>query len=482
MKISRIFLVLIALTSVLISQGTPKAMLNAIKISDPSFIKAGDNLVVSFSADLSAVELGKNNQIIYTPVVVSQNDENMKAVLPPFVVNGRNVAIREQREPATRIADALYTFTAWGDTPGTINYTYNIPYQSWMDLSALYLSEDLCGCGDIMGSDSRQLYSFDNMPAPEAIAIFVEPQVEEVKAREEKGSAYIDFVVNTVDIRPGYRKNPVELKKIIASIDLVRNDANVSIDEINIHGYASPEGTYKRNTWLAENRAISLTDYVKSLYDIPSSVFTTDFTPEDWGGFRRMLLESDIENRDGILAIIDSDLEPDAKDAKIKRDYPATYQYILKEWYPALRHSDYIIRYTVRPFTVEESLAMLDVNPGQVSLNEMFMVAQTFTPGTPEYNRVMEIAVSTYPNNPVANYNAGIAALNAGDYATASRYLDKANADAATLNARGIIALNSGDLDTAEKYFRQALDAGSTEAKGNLDIVARQRKLALQNR
>ena len=43
-------------------------------------------------------------------------------------------------------------------------------------------------------------------------------------------------------------------------------DRYATITEVWIKGFASPEGSYANNTYLAENRAKALRDYVKSLY------------------------------------------------------------------------------------------------------------------------------------------------------------------------------------------------------------------------
>ena len=39
---------------------------------------------------------------------------------------------------------------------------------------------------------------------------------------------------------------------------------------------------------------------------------------------------------------------------------PQTYQYILAECYPALRHSDYTVNYTVRGLSLEESKEIIN--------------------------------------------------------------------------------------------------------------------------
>jgi len=82
--------------------------------------------------------------------------------------------------------------------------------------------------------------------------------MEERKLREESGRAYLDFPLNETIIYPEYRNNPAELAKIKRSIDLIKNDTNVVISHIDIHGYASPEGPYSNNERLARERTQTL--------------------------------------------------------------------------------------------------------------------------------------------------------------------------------------------------------------------------------
>ena len=288
--------------------------------------------------------------------------------------------------------------------------------------------------------------------------------------------------MNKTNILPDYRSNRKEIAKIVATIDLVKNDPNVSITEINIHGYASPEGTYANNTRLAEGRAASLKEYVKSLYTLPDNIFTSNATPEDWAGLRRLVEESSLPEKSEILAIIDNpQLDPDARDNAIRQRFPKTYQYILKEWYPGLRHSDYTVSYVVRPFTVEETKAIMKKTPKQVSLNEMFLVAQTYEPGSPQFNEVMDIAVRTYPDDPTANLNAACAALNAKEWSKAAGYQKKAGNTPEAALARGVLAMNQDDYDTAERYLKEAQQAGVANADTNLQVLDRLRRLAKQN-
>lgn len=247
------------------------------------------------------------------------------------------------------------------------------------------------------------------------------------KIRHLDKRAYIDFPVNRIELRADYRRNPAQLDSIITTINALKADMNLQVMAINIHGFASPEGSYQHNDYLAKNRARALTEYVRKMVELPDSIFTVSSTAEDWDGLRAYIQASDLEKKELLLAIAqDETLSPDARDAKLKKQYPAQYRSLLTNCYPALRHSDYHITYKIKPFDVEEAKEIMKTKPQLLSLNELFMVAQTYEVGSSEFNEVMELAVRMYPMDETANLNAAIIRLNAGDADAAKPYLDRA--------------------------------------------------------
>ena len=315
------------------------------------------------------------------------------------------------------------------------------------------------------------------LPAePDFYLSYQRPVAEQEKARELSGQAFLDFVVNKTDIRRDYRGNAQELAKVEQTINAVRLDPNTTIRHIDIHGYASPEGSLQNNTRLAEGRAYAFCNYVQSLISLPASVFSVQSTPEDWQGLLDYLdspkghLGS---QHDAIRALVASGADPDQKERQLKRQYPQQWKQLLQEVFPALRHSDYRVSYTIRPFSVEEARELIHTKPQQLSLNEMFLVANTYEPGSQDYNDVFEIAVRMYPADETANLNAAITALHKNDLTAAQRYLVKAGTSAEAQNARGILSARQGDYTAARTYLHDAQGKGLTAAAHNIDELNR---------
>ena len=65
-----------------------------------------------------------------------------------------------------------------------------------------------------------------------------------------------------------------------------------------------------------------------------------------------IISRSKLPQRQEMLDLVRTEMDPDRKNDELRRRWPDAYtNIILKEWYPALRHSDYVVNYTVRSFT-----------------------------------------------------------------------------------------------------------------------------------
>lgn len=78
------------------------------------------------------------------------------------------------------------------------------------------------------------------------------------------------------------------------------------------------------------------------------------------------------------------------------------------------------------------------------------------------------IALEHYPDSPVANLNAAVAAIAAADYDRAALLLDRAGDSPQAENARGVVAVRRGDFDSARTHFLNAADR-LPEAAKNLE-------------
>lgn len=444
---------------------SPRLADNSIVVENKKVEQTDHNLVVDLTFNMDSLHLRSNQRLVFTPIVRSTGGQ--ERTMPQIIVNGRKQDISYKRYAHKDYPDDAQVVRRKNGTAQSYEYNAIVPYEEWMKNADVVIAEDLCGCGNVEEQDQTVI---QRLRTP--YMAYLRPKAEARKARTEEGRAFIDFPVDKTTLYPDYRNNPRELDKIVNTINLVKEDKNVSITGIEIHGYASPEAPYNYNARLAEGRAKTLTDHVRRLLNLEDRLFKVTSTPEDWDGLREAVLSSNLEHKQEILDIIDDNkLTPDTRERKIKSNYPKEYRFMLDTYYPALRHSDYVVSYTVRPFSVEEAKEILRTKPKQLSLEEMYLVAQTYEPGSDEFNEVFQTAVRLYPEDETANLNAACAEIERGDYKAASRYLAKAGNSPYAAHARGVIAMKQGNDDEARRQFTIAAQGGVKEAQQNLDIM-----------
>jgi hypothetical protein len=432
-----------------------------VSIENFNMNREGKYLTVEINLDLNKLNVDANRAVLLTPRLVNGMDS---LDLPSVGIYGRRRYYYYVRNGIGSISGENETVYRAAGKPDSVAYNNLAEYEDWMDGATLKFHRSDWGCcheilAEYEGIVGRHREAF----FPELV--FVQPKAEVMKSRSLSGSAYIDFPVDQTVIYPDYRRNTVELGKIQATIDSVRNDKDITITSVWLKGFASPESPYKHNTDLAIGRTAALKKHIGQLYHFADNIIQTDYEPEDWAGLRRYVEQSNIDHRTEILVMIDSDMEPDAKEAKIKRTYPEEYRFMLQNFYPALRHTDYRIDYNIRTFSeADEIRRIMAEQPQKLSLNEFYLVAGKYEPGTDEFTEVFNTAVRMFPNDEIANLNAANAAIRRDDFGTARRYLDKAGDSAEAVYARGALAVREGYIDTARRYLSKAKEMGLEKA------------------
>lgn len=443
----------------------PAQTVDGVRVNDAKMERNGTYLAVGMNFDLDQLNVESNRAVLLTPRLVNGTDS---VELKSVGVYGRRRYYYYVRNGESMLSGSDELTYRASEKPSDLDYQTIVPYQNWMNGAQLSLHRaDYGCCGTLVAEQDGTLGRYREPFYPQLV--YVKPEADRNKSRSIEGSAYVDFPVNKTVIYPEYRRNTAELGRIQATIDSVRDDSDISITSVWLKGYASPESPYAHNTMLAKGRTAALKAYIQQLYHFADGIISTDYEPEDWAGLRRYVDRSNIDHRSELLALIDSNLEPDAKELKIKQTYPQEYRFLLDNCYPALRHTDYRIAYTIRSFNdVEEIKRIMRTQPQKLSLNEFYLVAQEYEPGTEEFTEVFELAVRMFPTDSTANLNAANAAMRRGDLSKAQTYLDKAGSSAEAVYARAAYAIYSEDYATARTLLKQASQMGLPQADATL--------------
>ena len=429
---------------------------NGVVVSNAQITRNQDGVNVQMDLDFTDIKVKSDREVHVIPSLVGQQDTLMLAHLNVLGRNRYFYHLRNKLEMKVSDKDQ-----AWRkkDVPDTVHFDMTVPYEPWMNGARVMVNECLLGCCSKVLEDNwnetNVAYTVPVMPVFVPSFVFLRPKADLRKMRSLSAVSYVDFPVSKTDIYPQYRNNPRELAKIVATIDSVRNDSDVTIKAIFLKGYASPESPYENNTRLAKGRTNSIKKYLSNFSHLPLSVIETDYEPENWAGLREYVVNSNISNKEGILKIIDTQmLGPDPKEDYLKQQYPTEYAFLKENCYPALRKVDYQISYEVRVFTsVEEIRKAYAQDPGKLSLDEFYLLALSYPEDSAEFHDVIRTAVNFYPKDQVANLNAANVAMMEGRMKDAGAYLDKAGDSYEAAYARGLYNAMTGEYQRAADYL-----------------------------
>ena len=481
-----ILLLILAFAPVVVHADNEPSYLPSIGIKEGGIRQKGRMVELNMEVDLSKARIRTQHTVALTPVLVSA-DGSRELAFPPMVIDGKvrnKVYLRAQRLESVELPPyhddkAQVIIRRRNGKEQDYAYTASLPYERWMLDGNIEIREEVHGCVNCGEGRAEQPLWAGVLPTyvPDYRLDSVAPEPEAVKVRAETRTARLQFRQDSYNIRPDYKNNRSELDTVSNSIQLVKDNKDVSITGIYITGYASPEGTVTHNLQLSEKRAQALADYICRHDKISVDMLHVDWKGEDWEGFR-LALDGfpHLLKRDEVQRIIDECTgDRDACEKQLQELAPAEiYHRLLNEVYPLLRRNEYKIEYNVRHFNLEEARRMIDERPDLLSLKEMYKLAASYEKGSPEYDKVMVTAIRCFPASPAAVNDNAMNAISRKEYAKAVELLEKSEVTAHTaalLNTLGVAYAGTGEHRKAEESFRRAADAGSETARHNLKEV-----------
>ena len=279
---------------------------------------------------------------------------------------------------------------------------------------------------------------------------------------KEAHDANIMFLIQQANLRAKELNSDAikEWKDLVKNADEAPNQ-NVAIE---ISAYASPDGGFKLNNTLAENREGNTTKYLnkelkKMKVDAPVDA---RYTAQDWEGFKELVSASNLQDKDLVLRVISMYQDPETREKEIK-NISAVYSDLAETILPQLRRS----RLTAN---IEIS-ALAKSNPSELNIEEI-LYAATLTNNDGEKMAIYTKASELYPNCYRTWNNIGMMAFKAGDLAKAEQMFNKSNSVKNNASANmnlGLIALTKGDQAKAQQLFGNA--AGVNELSEALGVL-----------
>ena len=282
---------------------------------------------------------------------------------------------------------------------------------------------------------------------------------------KEAHDANIMFLIQQANLRAQELNSDAikEWKDLVKNADEAPNQ-NVAIE---ISAYASPDGGFKLNNTLAENREGNTTKYLnkelkKMKVDAPVDA---RYTAQDWEGFKELVSASNLQDKDLVLRVISMYQDPETREKEIK-NISAVYSDLAETILPQLRRSRLTANIEIIGKSDDEISALAKSNPSELNIEEI-LYAATLTNNDGEKMAIYTKASELYPWN-----NIGMMAFKAGDLAKAEQMFNKSNSVKNNASANmnlGLIALTKGDQAKAQQLFGNA--AGVNELSEALGVL-----------
>lgn len=281
------------------------------------------------------------------------------------------------------------------------------------------------------------------------------------KVINQKYAADILFLINVANLRPD-QLNSDAMKALQKEIIDANADTSRVIKEVNIKSYASPDGTLDFNTALAEKREQNTKGYVESQMKKNKiqefGEITAQFTPEDWEGLSKLIAESDLQDKQVILDVLNMYKDPEQREQELQK-FIKVYEQLPDVILPKLRYSRITAAIDVIGKSDAEINRLFNSNPSALNVEEM-LYAATLTDDPARQEVIYTQATAQFPADYRTWNDLGLAQYKNGKYNEASKSFAKA-AQLAPAGAEpqmnlGLIELLNGNFTSANKYFGAA--------------------------
>ncbi len=363
---------------------------------------------------------------------------------------------------------------AW--TGGTVNWSGDVNYVPEMKVSEFLLRVEAERKGKTLAFDPIKLADgviatstlVENHPMPISLKDKYQRIVPEQKMAD------ILYNINRADIRPAELK-AADIQALKDYIGLAMQNERVEVKAVTNSSYASPDGPLTLNEKLSEQRGKAAEKYLQKEYKaMPelTQLFTTQTTAEDWEGFKALVQESSLADKELILRVLSMYQDPVVREQEIK-NMSAAYEALAEEILPQLRRSKLTVDVNLIGLSDEEILNAIKTDPSVLSLEQM-LYAATLTQDPAEMLKYYQLAAEKEPKCYRAWNNIGWALLHLGKTDEAITALEKAKAlknDDTVKNNLGFAALLKGDIKASAEYFN-SMSAATPESKYGLGTIA----------
>jgi len=363
-------------------------------------------------------------------------------------------------------------------TGGTINWSGDVAYKPEMKVSQLMLRIEASRKGKTLAFEPVKLadgvIATSTLVTDHAKPIMIKDSYQRVVP--EQKIADILYAINKADIRPAELKTE-DIQALKDYMALVGQDARMDFKGVTTSSYASPDGPLDLNEKLSGQRGKNAETFVtKEFGKLPEladkTLFSSKTTAEDWDGFKTLVQESSVQDKELILRVLSMYQDPVVREKEIK-NMSAAYEALAEDILPQLRRSKFIVDVNLVGLSDEEILAGMRGDASALSLEQM-LYAASLTEDAEEMLKFYQMATVKDPKCYRAWNDVGYAYLKLGKADEAIVALETAKAlknDDIVKNNLGFASLVKGNYAAATEYFN-SMSASTPESKFGLGTIA----------
>ncbi len=460
---TRLFVILLAavLMSGCSSLGKMKKNSNLVKYEiTPKVLETHAGIVAAqVKATYPEKYFDKNATLKITPVLVYEGGETVFDEL----LFAQGEKIMANNKPVS-----------W--TGGTISWSGDVNYKPEMKVSEFMLR--------FVAEKKGKTLEFDPIKLADGViatSTLVEDHPMPISLKDsyqrivpEQKMADILYNINRSDIRPAELKS-ADIQALKDYIALVMQNERMEVKGVTASSYASPDGPLTLNEKLSVERGKAAEKYLKKEYGkIPelSELFANQTTAEDWDGFKNLVQESSMADKELILRVLSMYQDPAVREREIK-NMSTAYEALADQILPQLRRSKFIVDVNLIGLSDAEILDAIKNDPSTLSLEQM-LYASTLTEDPKEMLKYYTMAAEKEPKCFRAWNNIGWVNLTMGNPEAAMVALEKAKALKNDDNVKanmGFATLMQGDIKAASEYFN-SMSAATPESRFGLGTIA----------
>ena len=369
------------------------------------------------------------------------------------------------------------------ETGGSIEFNGTVAYEEAMRQSQLVMrGEASVADGDESIPLPERQIGKGVIATPNLVQIDPKPVLMADKFKritQHDQNADIHYVIQRTNVRDSELEK-ADIKNLEKFVMDVQKAANKKYQVISLHGYASPDGPVDLNERLAEGRKASANKYLNNIMDEEvlsedqaQRIYEGKATTEDWEGFKTLVQESNIQDKDLILRVLSMYSDTEVREKELK-NMTETFEILAEKILPMLRRTEIDVQIEKEGFEDAEIKNLIYSKPDTLNLEEALYAGNKLFKDLTQQAMAFELAIEKESNCLRAYNNLAAIHIKQGNLNKAKDALEKANdikeGNAYVLNNMGAIELQQGNVEDAKEYFLDATDAGD-EVDYNLGII-----------